>query len=110
MLYQFCFSLSQRCDSLQKDNGIFLKFCSLTDEGIDTQRVLGTAVGSRSVKREIVNSAKNSSELLQEVVKEATENEYLITLMIDDWTRVSSGLVTQKNRKIGNSVFRKQEK
>ena len=58
MLYQFCFSLSQRCDSLQKDNGIFLKFCYLTDEGIDTQRVLGTAVGSRSVKREIVNSAK----------------------------------------------------
>ena len=36
----------------------FLKFCHLTDEGIDTQRVLGTAVGSRSVKREIVNSAK----------------------------------------------------
>ena len=88
MLYQFCFSLSQRCDSLQKDNGIFLKFCHLTDEGIDTQRVLGTAVGSRSVKREIVNSAKNSSELLQEVVKEAIENEYLITLMIDDWTKV----------------------
>ena len=88
MLYQFCFSLSQRCDSLQKDNGIFLKFCHLTDEGIDTQRVLGTAVGSRSVKREIVNSAKNSSELLQEVVKEAIENEYLLTLMIDDWTKV----------------------
>ena len=58
MLYQFCFSLSQRCDSLQKDNGIFLKFFYLTDEGIVTQRVLGTAVGSRSVKREIVNSAK----------------------------------------------------
>ena len=49
---------------IQKDNGIFLKFCHLTDEGIDTRRVLGTAVGSRSVKREIVNSAKNSSELL----------------------------------------------
>ena len=88
MLYQFCFSLSQRCDSLQEDNGIFLKFCLLTDEGIDTQRVLGTAVGSRSGKREIVHSAKNSSELLQEVVKEAIENEYLITLMINDWTNV----------------------
>ena len=62
----------------------FFKFCHLTDEGIDTQRVLGTAVGSRSVKREVVSSAKNSSELLQEVVKEAIENEYLITLMIDD--------------------------
>ena len=62
----------------------FLKFCRLTDEGIDTQRVLGTSVGSRSVKREIFNSAKNSSELLQDVVKEAIENEYLITLMIDE--------------------------
>ena len=66
----------------------FFKFCRLTDEGIDTQRVLGTAVGSRSVKREIFNSAKNSSELLQDVVKEAIENEYLITLMIDEWTKV----------------------
>ena len=63
MSYQFCFSLSQRCDSLQKDNGFFFKFCHLTDEGIDTQQVLGTAVGSRSVKCEIVNLAKNSSEL-----------------------------------------------
>ena len=60
VLYQFCFSLSQRCDSLQKNNGIFFKFCRLTDEGINNQRVLGTAVGSRSVKCEIFNSAKNS--------------------------------------------------
>lgn len=31
---------------------------------------------------------KNSSELLKQVVMEAIENEYLITLMIDDWTKV----------------------
>ena len=104
MLYQLCFSLSQRCDSLQKDNGIFLKFCHLTDEGIDTQRVLGTAVGSRSVKREIVNSAKNSSELLKEVVTEAIENEYLITLMIDDWTKVyTKRLPTDENTSVADN-------
>ena len=57
---------------------LYFLISPLTDEGIDSQRVLGTAVGSLSVKREIVNSAKNSSELLQEVVKEAIENEYLI--------------------------------
>ena len=31
----------------------FLKFCHLTDEGIDTKRILGTTVCSRSVKCEI---------------------------------------------------------
>lgn len=39
LLYQLCFGLSQRCDSLQKDNGFFFKFCHLTDEGIDTANV-----------------------------------------------------------------------
>ena len=58
LIYQLCFGLSQRCDCLQKDNGLYLKFCHLTDEGIDTQQVLGTAVCSRSVKREIAEFSK----------------------------------------------------
>lgn len=88
LLYQLYFSLSQRCDNLHKDNGLFLKFCHLTDEGIDTQRVLGTAVCSRSVKREIVDFSKNSSGLFNDIVKDAIENNYLVALMIDEWTKV----------------------
>ena len=64
LLYQLRFGLSQRCDSLEKDNGFFSKFCHLTDEGIDTQRMLGTTVCSHSVKREISHFSKNSSDLL----------------------------------------------
>ena len=87
-MYQLCFGLSQRCDSLQKDNGLFLKCCHLTDEGIDTQRILGTTVCSRSVTREISHFSKNSSDLFNDIVKDAIENNYMVTLMIDDWTKV----------------------
>ena len=53
-----------------------------------TQRMLGTTVCSRSVKREISHFSKNSSNLFNDVVKDAIENNYLVTLMIDDWTKV----------------------
>ena len=87
LLYRLCFGLSQCCDNLQKDNGFFLKFCHLTDEGIDTQRMLG-AVCSRFEKCEISHFLKNSSDLFNDAVKDAIENNYLVILMIDDWTKV----------------------
>ena len=34
------------------------------------------------------STRQKTAELLQDVVKEAIENEYLITLMIDEWTKV----------------------
>lgn len=87
-LYKFCFCISQKCDSLQKDNGIFIKFCHLTDEGLDTQRTIGTSLCSRSLKRKITDSAKSSGDLFNSIVEDAIKNEYLVTLMIDDWTKV----------------------
>ena len=87
-LYKFCFCLSQKCDSLQKDNGVFMKFCHLTDEGLDTQRTIGTSLCSRSVKRKTTDSAKGSGDLFNSIVEDAIQNEHLATLMIDDWTKV----------------------
>ncbi|KAL9983834.1 hypothetical protein ACROYT_G006074 [Oculina patagonica] len=88
MLYEMCFSLSQKCDVRQKDNALFLKFCHLTDEGIDTQRSLGTTCCSRVVKREISKFSKTKSQVFEGVVKDAIQNESLVILMIDDWTKV----------------------
>ena len=64
-LCEFCFCLSQKCYSLQKDNGIFMKFCHLTDEGLDTQRRIGTSLCSCSLKRKIIDSAKSSGDLFK---------------------------------------------
>lgn len=50
--------------------------------------MLGTTVSSRSVKCEISHFLKNSSDLFNDIVKDAIENNYLVTLMIDDWTKV----------------------
>ena len=44
ILYQMCYGLSQKCDFFQQDNGLFLKFSHLTDEGLETQRNLGTSI------------------------------------------------------------------
>ena len=87
-LYEFCFCLSQKCDILQRDNGLFMKFCHMTDEGIDTQRAIGSSLCSRSVKRQIAEFSSTSGHLFESVVKDAINNEYLVTLMIDDWTKV----------------------
>ena len=87
-LYQLCFCLSQKCDALQKDNALFMKFCHMTDEGIDTQRSLGTSICSRGVKREISSFSVKNSVLFDDIVKSAIENQHLVTLMIDDWTKV----------------------
>ena len=75
ILYQVCFSLSQKCDALQTDNGLVLKLCHLTDEGIDTQRFIGTTCCSRVVKREIAQFSKKKSEVFQSVVEAALQNE-----------------------------------
>ena len=83
-LYEFCFCLSQKCDILQRDNGLFMKFCHMTDEGIDTQREIGSSLCSRSVKRQITEFSSTSGHLFESVVKDAINNEYLVTLMIDD--------------------------
>ena len=88
ILYQICFSLSQKCDVLQKDNALFLKLCHLTDEGIDTQRCIGTTCCSRVVKREISQFSKQKSQVFEGVVKAALQNESLVILMIDDWTKI----------------------
>ena len=49
ILYQMCYGLSQKCDFFQQDNGFFLKFSHLTDEGLKTQRNLGTSCSSRII-------------------------------------------------------------
>ena len=65
-----------------------MKFCHMTNEGIDTQRVIGSSLCSRSVSREISQSAATSGHLFQSVLEDAIQNECLVTLMIDDWTKV----------------------
>ena len=70
-----------------------------------TQQMLGTTVCSHCVKREISHFSKNSSDLFHDIVKDAIENNYLVTLMIDDWTKMYTKRTTYRWSNIGGRQF-----
>ena len=88
LIMQLCFRLSQKCDFFQVDNGIFLKFSHCTNDGIDTQRAIGTACCSRSVDRVLTQYAASNKLTVDEAITMATRRKQLILLMIDDYTTV----------------------
>jgi len=59
----------------------------MANEGIDTQRMIGTSNCSRSIKRKITNSSQTSKGLFENMFKDATENQHLVTLMIDNLSK-----------------------
>ena len=88
MVLQLCFGLSQKCDFFQLDNGIFLKFSHCTNEGIDTQRTIGTACCSRSIDRAMAKYAASNKSNVDEAITTAIAQKQLLLLMIDDYTTV----------------------
>ena len=88
LVLQLCFGLSQKCDFFQLDNGIFLKFSHCTNEGIDTQRTIGTACCSRSIDRAMARYALSNKLNVDEAITTAIAQKQLILLMIDDYTTV----------------------
>ena len=88
ILYQMCYGLSQKCDFFQQDNGLFLKFSHLTDEGLETQRNLGTSCSSRVISRNIATYASANPSVFNATVADAIKNQKLLILFIDDYTKV----------------------
>ena len=88
LVLQLCFGLSQKCDFFQTDNGILLKFSHCTNDGIDTQRSIGTACCSRSVDRALTKYAVSNKVAVDEAIKVAIEQKQLLLLMIDDYTTI----------------------
>ena len=88
LVLQLCFGLSQKCDFFQLDNGIFLKFSHCTNEGIDTQRTIGTACCSRSIDRAMAKYALSNKLNVDEAITTAIAQKQLILLVIDDYTTV----------------------
>ena len=86
--HQICYGLSQKCDFFQKDNGLFLVFCHITDEGLETQRNIGTACSSRVITRSLNIYASQNTAVFDNAVSYALDNEKLILLFIDDYTKV----------------------
>ncbi|XP_068738919.1 uncharacterized protein [Montipora capricornis] len=88
ILYQLCFGYSQKCNFFQEDNGLFLKFCNLSQPGIETQRQLGTSVSSRTITRNRAAMAKENFNLCNNAIQEAINKKCAIWLMIDDYHNI----------------------
>ena len=88
ILYQLCFGYSQKCNFFQEDNGLFLKFCNLSQSGIETQRQLGTSVSSKVISRNHAAIAKQNFQVCNAAIQEAIDKEFTILLMIDDYHNI----------------------
>lgn len=88
LILQLCFGLSQKCDFFQVDNGILLKFSHCTNDGIGTQRTIGTACCSRSVDKALSHYATSNKQTVDEAINTAINNKQRLLLMIDDYTAV----------------------
>ena len=111
LILQLCFGLSQKCALFQVDNGIFLRFSHCTNEGINTQRVLGTSCCSMTVDRSLENFATTNLANVNSALDDAIKNEQLLILMIDDYTTIHSkrrpkDLKTSKANSMCNIIFK----
>ena len=57
VLYQMCYTQSQRCDWLQRDVAYFLHFHGLSDKGVMAVHTIGLSI-SKEYVHELVREAK----------------------------------------------------
>ena len=82
-LYQLCFGFSQKCNFFQEDNGLFLKFCNVTQSG------LGTSCSSKVRTRNRSSLAKVNQKQCNDAITEAgIQKKFPILLMIDDYHNI----------------------
>jgi hypothetical protein len=63
-------------------------FWIVTNDGIDTQRAIGTPCSSRSVDRAMTQYAASNKLTVDKAIAIATKKRKLILLMIDDYTTI----------------------
>ena len=86
----FFFNLSQKCSFFQVDNGILLRFSHCTNQGLNTQRVIGTSTCSMTVDRALQKFSSSNRTNVISALDDAIKNRKLLLLMIDDYTTIHS--------------------
>ena len=105
ILYQLCFGLSQKCNFLQEDNGLFLQFCNLSQTGIETQRLLGTSCSSKVLNRYRANIGKEHMSVVNNAIKNALENKHAILMMIDDYHNIHCETTNRRNTHLQSGSY-----
>jgi hypothetical protein len=88
MIYKLCYCLSQQCNVLQVDHGLYFHSSHLSQEALDTQNILGNSCSRRSITNSLNTLAKQHISKLEVFLQEAYTNEWFLVLIIDDYTTV----------------------
>ena len=75
IIYQLCFGLNQRCNSMQKDNMLFMITENMNKEAINTQRRLGLSCSSQTAYRHLRYVEQCYRNVIESAIKEAIEKK-----------------------------------
>ena len=76
------------CNVMQVDNALYLNSNRITQEGMDTQYRMGHACSRKTSNIVRSQLSKSHEESLEEFFHQAIENEWVLVLIIDDFTKV----------------------
>lgn len=90
IIYKLCFGLSQVCNWMQTDHGLYLKMCNLNQEGIQTQHVMGGSCSKTTTNERMISLSEGNAKIIDEIVAEAIRNSWQLVVIVDDYTSVHS--------------------
>ena len=87
-VYKMCYCLSQQCNAMQVDHALYLNSNHMSQEGIDTENRMGNTCCQRTMDSTLNSLATQNLQQLNSFVLEAIKNQWLLVLIIDDYTNV----------------------
>ena len=88
IIYKLCYCLSQQCNVLQVDHGLYFHSSHLSQEALDTQNILGNSCSRRTISNSLNTLAQQHSSKVEAFLREAYTNEWFLVFIIDDYTTV----------------------
>lgn len=88
MIYKMCYCLSQLCNIMQVDHALYLNSNCVNQEGMDTEYQLGNTCSRKTKNLKLNMLSDNHQKNLENFFSEAIKNEWLLVLIIDDFTKI----------------------
>ncbi|XP_028410469.1 uncharacterized protein LOC114533084 [Dendronephthya gigantea] len=88
IIYTMCYCRSQMCNVMQVDHALYLNSNRVTQEGIDTQHRMGHTCSRKTSNIIRSQLSRNHAESLNSFFDQAIQNEWVLVLIIDDFTKV----------------------
>lgn len=88
IIYNLVYCLSQRCNAMQVDQALYLQTSHANQEAILTEHQLGNTCSRRLMNNIRKSLSSNHRDDLQQFFADAIKNEWLLVLVIDDYTTI----------------------